>query len=65
MSKVEVATGGRPVQAVAEALTEIRQSALTRVSVAHDPGCPCLHDSRPLHACTCEVVRVDVSEQVG
>ena len=55
--RLEVATGGRPVDALARALQVVSvRGELWRVSVAHDDGCPALAGGLP--ACTCELVEL-------
>lgn len=55
---VEVATAGRPVEALAEAALRFADDpGEVRLAVHHDVGCPCL-DGRTMPDCTCEVVRL-------
>jgi hypothetical protein len=57
--RVEVATGGDPVGALARATRAlpIRRGEVWTLSIAHDVGCPTL-DAGALAMCTCEVVDV-------
>jgi hypothetical protein len=55
----EIATGGHPQQAAAEALTRLRlDGGVYRMGIAHDDNRPCLTHGRPLHGCTCEIIRI-------
>jgi hypothetical protein len=53
----QVVTGGRPVEAVAQAVRDLAGGGVYSVAIGHDDGCPCLH-GRPLAECSCEVVRL-------
>jgi hypothetical protein len=57
--KVDIATGGDPVAAVAHAEQSWASGGhVVKLAVRHDDGCPCL-DGRGLHACTCEVIGLE------
>ncbi len=67
---LSIATGADPVKAVAAAISGLPavNPHVWRVSVAHDDGCPCTEDGKPMGYCTCEIVdltarRVDTIEQ--
>jgi hypothetical protein len=59
-ASVTVATGGDPVLALAKATRPwaTDESAVLRIAVRHDKGCPCLQ-GHPMPACTCELVGVE------
>jgi hypothetical protein len=59
VKRLEIATGGRPEAALAAAIEPLAAPpAVLNVQVAHDRGCPCAGDRRPMHACTCEIVEL-------
>ena len=53
--RIEIATAGHPVEAVTAASLEMSDGEPLRITVSHDPGCPCTN-GRPLVDCTCEIV---------
>jgi hypothetical protein len=57
-----IATGGRPVEAVCEALAELpaRGGEIWPTTVCHDETCPCLR-GESLERCNCEVLDLVVS----
>jgi hypothetical protein len=57
---VNVATGGRPAEALAAAALQLTRGRpyVLRVGVHHDDGCPCL-DGQSMRACTCEIVQLE------
>jgi hypothetical protein len=58
--RLEVATLGDPVAAVADALAGSRiDGGVFRVSVHHDETCPCVKSARDLRSCNCEIVWVE------
>lgn len=58
---LEVATGGQPEKALDEAVMGLVDGPyLLSVGVAHDDECPCAGGTRPMAACTCELVRLEV-----
>jgi hypothetical protein len=55
----DVATGGRPVEAVSGVLLELALGkGVWDVAVRHDDGCPAFRHG--LRACDCEVVRLEI-----
>lgn len=60
--RVEIATGGDPVRALAAALSDL--GALGICHVAHDLGCPCLA-GRPLDRCTCEILALTAERRAA
>ena len=60
-TRLEVATGGNPVEALARAIAPLKSNGVYRASVAHDPGCPCLSSAgAPMPYCTCEIVEITI-----
>lgn len=58
--KAEIATAGRPAEAVAAAVRDLADGPYQlKLSVAHDQGCPCTSNGQPMTACTCEVVSLE------
>lgn len=57
--RLEVATGGRPVESLMAALEGVvTVGTINHVSVAHDDDCPCLTGRYALPWCTCKVVEL-------
>jgi hypothetical protein len=58
--RIEIATGGRPVEAYVAAMlnTIPRGPRIWSVEVSHDDGCPTLN-SHGMDACTCEVIWIE------
>jgi len=60
----EVATDGRPVEALVAAISArrlavaVEPGSVNVVEVAHDLGCPCTSNGRSMDACECETVVV-------
>lgn len=65
LATIEVPTGGDPQRAVAGALVDrgLEIGAVYHLTVAHDEGCPCT-ERKPLHVCTCEIVRLIFKRRV-
>jgi hypothetical protein len=59
-ARIEVATAGDPVGALATAAAKLRleQGGVYRMSVSHDDSCPCVTRREPMTACTCQIVWV-------
>lgn len=57
--RLEVATGGRPVDAYLRAVAALplRRGEAWLTDVHHDDGCPATPDG-PMAACTCEIVEI-------
>jgi hypothetical protein len=55
---LEIPTGGNPLMALIRARHDLgvgRGPQVVRITVSHDPECPCLL-GRPMPACTCELI---------
>ena len=58
----EIATAGRPVEALARAAGQWVVPGTTYwIAVAHDEGCPCTSAGAPMPWCTCEVVELTIA----
>jgi hypothetical protein len=56
---VDIATAGRPVEALAEAALGFSDDVgVLQLAVHHDAGCPCLN-GKAMPSCTCEVVHLE------
>lgn len=57
--RIEVATGGNPVDALirASAALPFRPAGVWSIAVHHDTGCPATPFG-PMAACTCEIVEL-------
>jgi hypothetical protein len=56
--EVEIPTGGSPLMALLQARHDLgvgTGAQVVRLTVHHDPGCPCLR-GQPMPACTCELI---------
>ena len=51
----------RNVEMLADVLAELTPAGVVAlVEVEHDDGCPCVVGHRPMAACTCELVNLNV-----
>jgi len=56
-----VATGGDPAGAIERVVREYaRPGDLLFSYVKHDDDCPCVEGRRPMAACTCELVELEL-----
>lgn len=57
----EIATGGDPSRALTKYLASLDvKPGVHHVQVAHDEGCPCTEEGKPVIFCTCEILEVNV-----
>lgn len=63
--RFEVATAGDPSGALVNAVSPYSHgpdgSAVLSVGMEHDDECPCVGSTKPMTACTCEIVGVRIT----